>query len=153
MRRRRKWLWWAKWAGTGMCILVALALVGSVWCRFGFRTKVGTAVVGVSSVGCSGGGIQGVLGPPSGTTVTTRDWFLERTERSVIKLLPQIVRFPMGLRVWFVPLWIPLVAIGIPTRVMFFLDRRRIPPNHCHKCGYNLTGNVSGVCPECGTQA
>jgi hypothetical protein len=22
---------------------------------------------------------------------------------------------------------------------------------HCEKCGYNLTGNVSGVCPECGT--
>jgi hypothetical protein len=21
----------------------------------------------------------------------------------------------------------------------------------CGKCGYNLTGNVSGVCPECGT--
>ncbi len=21
----------------------------------------------------------------------------------------------------------------------------------CAKCGYNLTGNVSGVCPECGT--
>ena len=20
----------------------------------------------------------------------------------------------------------------------------------CLKCGYNLTGNVSGVCPECG---
>ena len=22
---------------------------------------------------------------------------------------------------------------------------------HCAQCGYNLTGNVSGVCPECGT--
>jgi hypothetical protein len=22
---------------------------------------------------------------------------------------------------------------------------------HCHECGYNLTGNASGVCPECGT--
>ncbi len=29
--------------------------------------------------------------------------------------------------------------------------RRRIPPGHCQKCGYNLTGNVSGRCPECGT--
>ena len=24
-------------------------------------------------------------------------------------------------------------------------------PGHCLKCGYNLTGNVSGICPECGT--
>ena len=22
---------------------------------------------------------------------------------------------------------------------------------HCPKCDYNLTGNVSGICPECGT--
>ena len=22
---------------------------------------------------------------------------------------------------------------------------------HCYKCGYNLTGNTSGTCPECGT--
>jgi len=25
-------------------------------------------------------------------------------------------------------------------------------PEICHKCGYNLTGNESGVCPECGTK-
>jgi hypothetical protein len=30
---------------------------------------------------------------------------------------------------------------------------RRFVPGHCQKCGYNLTGNVSGVCPECGEKA
>ncbi len=25
------------------------------------------------------------------------------------------------------------------------------PRGHCAGCGYNLTGNVSGICPECGT--
>ena len=25
------------------------------------------------------------------------------------------------------------------------------PPGHCRRCGYNLTGNESGVCPECAT--
>ena len=25
------------------------------------------------------------------------------------------------------------------------------PPGHCTICGYNLTGNVSGICSECGT--
>jgi len=24
------------------------------------------------------------------------------------------------------------------------------PPGHCTACGYDLTGNTSGVCPECG---
>lgn len=26
------------------------------------------------------------------------------------------------------------------------------PPGHCQTCGYDLTGNLSGVCPECGTE-
>jgi len=26
---------------------------------------------------------------------------------------------------------------------------RHVPPGHCRECGYGLTGNVSGVCPEC----
>ena len=30
--------------------------------------------------------------------------------------------------------------------------RRRLRAAHvCLQCGYSLTGNVSGVCPECGT--
>ncbi len=28
---------------------------------------------------------------------------------------------------------------------------RRFPTGECQRCGYDLTGNVSGVCPECGT--
>ena len=27
---------------------------------------------------------------------------------------------------------------------------RHITPAHCRRCGYDLTGNVSGRCPECG---
>ena len=35
------------------------------------------------------------------------------------------------------------------------LDRRRcrrtlLRLGHCEHCGYDLTGNVSGMCPECG---
>jgi hypothetical protein len=51
---------------------------------------------------------------------------------------------------WLVlPLWIPFVIVVIPTTYLWYYDRP-IPPGHCQKCGYNLTGNVSGVCPECG---
>ncbi len=31
------------------------------------------------------------------------------------------------------------------------IHHERIKLGHCQQCDYNLTGNVSGVCPECGT--
>lgn len=35
--------------------------------------------------------------------------------------------------------------------VLLLLNReRQNPPFACRKCAYDLTGNVSGVCPECG---
>lgn len=47
------------------------------------------------------------------------------------------------------PIWILLLISAIPTVYLFYGDSRH-PPGHCRKCGYDLTGNVSGVCPECG---
>jgi hypothetical protein len=49
------------------------------------------------------------------------------------------------------PLWIPLLlSVGL-TGFLFWRDRRRVSPaNCCTACGYDLTGNASGVCPECG---
>lgn len=52
------------------------------------------------------------------------------------------------------PLWLPIIALSVLPllwlcRMRKF--RRRQRSNCCTACGYNLTGNVSGVCPECGT--
>jgi hypothetical protein len=51
------------------------------------------------------------------------------------------------------PYWLLLLPIALPTAVLWWRDRRRFPAGHCAKCGYNLTGNVSGRCPECGSLA
>ena len=53
-----------------------------------------------------------------------------------------------------VPLWFacPLTALPTALWIFSFARRRRlIRSGHCVVCGYNLTGNVSGKCPECGT--
>jgi hypothetical protein len=50
------------------------------------------------------------------------------------------------------PLWIPLACLAVVTGALPWVDYRfRFAPGHCQNCGYNLTGNVSGRCPECGT--
>ena len=60
-------------------------------------------------------------------------------------------------RVLFMPLWLPFSLIAIPTAWLWHRDRRPISssPDHwlCLRCGYDLTGNTSGVCPECGDKA
>jgi len=60
----------------------------------------------------------------------------------------------LGGKTWdlILPLWIPFLVVAVPTTYLWWTDRR-IPPGHCQNCGYNLTGNVSGVCPECGVSA
>lgn len=53
-----------------------------------------------------------------------------------------------------VPMWlVVLVWSVVPTVWMFKLRQRRIQRLRtlCRQCAYNLTGNTSGVCPECGT--
>ena len=56
----------------------------------------------------------------------------------------------------FSPYWFfALTAAVLPVSLgIGFIRRRRvcrIAAGSCHHCGYNLTGNTSGVCPECGT--
>ena len=51
------------------------------------------------------------------------------------------------------PLWIPFLAFSMaPLIALARLSlKRRWNPVHCGSCDYNLTGNISGICPECGT--
>jgi len=58
-------------------------------------------------------------------------------------------------RIFTFPLWIPLVTfLAYPLAALLGLPRRRRRMRRlrgeCVSCGYNLTGNVSGICPECG---
>jgi len=68
---------------------------------------------------------------------------------------------PHGLSIWEtwpdgsveaqLPVWIPLMLVAIPTGVAFWRTGRK-QPGHCRACRYDLTGNTSGRCPECGME-
>ncbi len=45
---------------------------------------------------------------------------------------------------------VSLLLLPVALCALLWLRRRRALPGHCQHCGYNLTGNVSGRCPECG---
>ena len=55
--------------------------------------------------------------------------------------------YRMAIPHWF----ITLIFAILPTIWLYkWNKRRKLGPNACPSCGYDLTGNTSGVCPECG---
>ena len=51
-----------------------------------------------------------------------------------------------------IPFWVPFVVAASLTVFLWRRDRPpRVKPGHC-PCGYDLRGNESGVCSECGIE-
>lgn len=55
---------------------------------------------------------------------------------------------------WWVHAFFAVLAALIISscRAWLHKGRRASRTGCCRECGYTLTGNVSGVCPECGTR-
>lgn len=60
-------------------------------------------------------------------------------------------RYPPATTDVTIPLWIPLVILMVPTVFLWLHRRARPKAGQCPNCRYNLTGNLSCRCPECGT--
>ena len=56
----------------------------------------------------------------------------------------------LGAWIITVPLWLLFSAVAIPTVALWRVPRRG-EQGRCRECDYDLTGNLSGRCPECGT--
>lgn len=53
----------------------------------------------------------------------------------------------------FIPFWLGTVAFALLPSVWIVARIKRrwaTDGTHCTTCGYDLTGNTTGVCPECG---
>lgn len=61
------------------------------------------------------------------------------------------VQGPQSRTVFVVPLWIPGSVMGILSMRGYLRGRRQQMATLCRTCAYQLIGNVSGICPECGT--
>ena len=135
----------AKWTGLVVCVMLVAALMVSL------RWAVGSNIL-LSK----GGELQVYL--LAGRLYIGTDWrepnrepgFYFLRHRSVNRWLPTHYK-GTGVSKLFCPIWMLLLPAALPTAYLFYRDRRH-PPGHCQRCGYDLTGNESGVCPECGTE-
>jgi hypothetical protein len=142
-----------KWVGTVACAFLFLSWITSEFVSISWYRERDGRHIGIRKGECFVYWRNGFLPPGSqpGWTVTNRrghewppGWF-PRIERGLTATL-----FGPKTRI-IVPVWVPVVLIGTVTAFLWYVDRRRTHLGHCQHCGYDLTGNVSGRCPECGT--
>jgi len=168
-RLQRKWRI-RKWAGLVLSLLIAVAWAVSIpwWWAVDYHTvdnEINNPMH--STYRCGSGGGCVFAGYNSTTTskpgrfgLPGRKLSLTRGGRAAMAWRPDWSQSSSTYRSYaryhwsmLLPLWIPFLLVTAPTAVLWWRGRSRIPPGHCQNCGYNLTGNVSGICPECGVRA
>lgn len=144
MHRRSAWWRWSKWASTFACVAIAIfwaisysgqivAHVGSQGAVFLWRGRVRQPFTGILPPDFSG---------PRGWQIYSRN------------------TLPFGIDDIDLPLWLPMMLVAVPAALLWCDELRSLVrrwstklPRRCEQCRYDLTGNVSGVCPECGRRA
>ena len=159
-KSRIRWLWWGKWGGVAVCVLLFGLWQASGWRLVALECAEPTESGGyLRFIGFLGGALM-VVNPVDPITsphdhqwrFICRQWMDGRTQT------PTPVSWNWRWWTWggnpftiTIPLWIPFLLIALPTIGLFILDKRRHRPGLCPSCGYSLTGNTSGTCPECGS--
>jgi hypothetical protein len=142
LRGEAKVLWSGKWFD------VSLWFDGPVLClltRGKHCVECGAAVGSSHALSCSWGEPYTGICWAEGREIAGFGWY-QWTEFPAVC---PVVCNALLISLWSVVLSssIPLVALG--AHALYRRHRRR-RPGLCPGCGYDLTGNVSGRCPECG---
>jgi hypothetical protein len=145
--------------GLAGCLLTFIAWMLSARWTVGYDTEYWTLSIGSGRIGLGVNNdiIRGVRGfKPVDPRWIFVDWWdfpaesLSSPRGGDFGLcLPGVSRGPTHSGAGL-PCWVIATMFATPPAVMWWRSRR-MPAGHCQKCGYNLTGNVSGRCPECGT--
>lgn len=124
-------------AGLGaFCVFPAMFFGGSFICGYVVRVRVDEAHRGIKTV----------LATP-GTYVVVVASLMLTVEPSERMPLEEWMWFGPGMIIVLALCWL-CTFLGLRTRRVAGEVGGQLK---CTECGYNLTGNVSGICPECGT--
>ncbi len=147
-----------KWGGVTLCVLIS-----GLWIYSAFRAIVWARHYPDGSTTMmiiAGGTVTNETGIPPILSISmagpiasiTSEWTIMPIDPPVwYGIAPPIMLGAHGFHIF--RLWIPLIIIAPPTISLFCYDtrtRRRKRLGQCITCGYDLTGNQSGTCPECG---
>lgn len=128
--------------------MVVLPL-GAVLCVAAWTASLRTTFFYQFAIGHAVGVVSGCVAYTPNRQHALQGW--HANPPSELTWLPILEKDELG-----VPLWIPfalMAGYATSTLVSTALRRRRLRRvGKCVRCGYDLTGNVSGVCPECGTK-
>ena len=151
-----------KWTGAGLSALTLGMWMLSQWCEVRYRATTHSLVwMDRGMIGVVDANVDlGLALIPSDFkrtgiawhTATLADlglvfpWQPYETQYNGLTVKTIIVSSPR------IALWFPILLIAIPTAWLWHRDRRthRFRTGHCTICDYNLMGNTTGICPECG---
>ena len=134
-----------KWSGLVSCILLVVAWAASVFWPFGY--------FGPNVAWVTGNGVILVNLPSNDSRLNFLERWLSFGPDDWLGFKRLGFKRPRiyGMKHFIIPYWCILLSIAIPTYLLWRRARTK-PVGHCQQCGYNLTGNESGTCPECGTK-
>ena len=138
----------AKWVCVTCSILLAATIVASHFLSIVFQAPYVSTLLSRGKLGLGTSRLPGVA---------LRDSMLFRVAARIEPRGPWFPWFDSfvtldGWNMIVIPLWLPLACVSLLTLVLFIRNRPQPLEGFCMECSYDLTGNVSGVCPECGTK-
>lgn len=159
VRRRSRPMRVSRRIGLATCLLLVMAFALSAFFPFRWTWADQTSSVDRCytfslSAGLIGAATSYRVSPGAQRPYSQGNGFDFRTSPRLIWMrLPCGQSLASGYKYRFVrvPLWAPLLASAVLTAMLWRRERRLPPPGHCRKCGYDLTANTTGICPECGT--
>jgi hypothetical protein len=77
-------------------------------------------------------------------------WTFFLNNPPLLNLSPNYRRYTPGVRHVLIPLWLALIPVLGFAAFLVYRERTRRVPGFCRNCGYDLSGNTSGRCSECG---